>query len=219
MLKRKLMTLLFGALLAVLASSMLTAACSGPARLGLSAPAPTPATTGAGGDVLVRRPVQQLALSLMDLPPGFTIAEELKPALDAAADPFGRLSAYGVTYAPAAGAAGSDETWREVVSSVITYVGMAQAAEAFASWRSVVPLPYRLAEGVGPKLGDETVVYVRGSESGTRGVRPTCLVGLRTRNVIASISVAARSGTDVPVEAAVRLARLTAQRIQAAAGR
>ncbi len=202
-----------------LAGLTLAAACTSPDRFGAGARRATLAATG--GDLLVRRPAQQLALSLLDLPPGFTIAEELKPTLDGAAspDPWGRLSAYGVTYAPAPGATGVAENWGDVVSSVNAYVGTAQAAEAFASWRSAVPAQYRLSEDARAQLGDETVVYVRAGEPGPRGVRPTCLVGLRARNVIASISVSAPTGAAAPVESALRLARLTAQRIQAVAGR
>src|SRR5437867_7591395 len=102
----------------------------------------------AGGDVVVRRPAQQLAVLLADLPPGFTVAEELKPALDgtAAQDPWGRLSAYAVTYVPGSPAAGALDGWGDVVSSVNAYVGTAQAASAFATWRSAVPSQYRLVD-------------------------------------------------------------------------
>src|SRR5919202_5506525 len=108
-----------------LAGLTLVGACNGPDRLGADGRPATLAGAAAGGDLLVRRPAQQLALSLLDLPPGFTIAEELKPALDGAAspDPWGRLSAYGVTYAPAPGATGVAENWGDVVSSVNAYVG------------------------------------------------------------------------------------------------
>jgi hypothetical protein len=202
--------------LALLALSLATA-CGGRDWLGANVQRLSHA---ASGDLLVSRPAQQLALSLADLPPGFQVAEELKPALDtakAAQDPWGRLSAYAVTYVPAAGPAGTSPGWGDVVSSVNAYVGRAQATDAFASWRSAVPTQYRLVDAP-PKLGDETAVYVRDVDAAQRGPRPTCLVGVHVRNVIASVSVSASEGGDVPVETATRLARLTVQRIQAVAG-
>jgi len=197
---------------------LLTAACAGATRLGTA----VQRATGTRGEVLVRRPAQQLALSLADLPSGFTVAQELKPALDGSAgtqDPWGRISAYAVTYAPGVELGGAVDGWGDVISSVNAYVGTPQAANAFAAWRSAVPLQYRLAEDVSTRIGDETVVYVRGGEPGPRGVRPTCLVGLRQGNVVASVSVSAPAGAAAPIEAAIRFARLTVQRIQAVAGR
>jgi hypothetical protein len=70
-----------------------------------------------------------------------------------------------------------------------------------------------------PALGDETAVYVREVDPAQRGARPTCLVGIRVRNVMASVSVAGPAGAAAPVETAIRLARLTVQRIQSVAGR
>src|SRR5688572_8195631 len=54
-----------------------------------------------GGEPLVRRPAQQLALTLSDLPAGFGLGEELVSSTSptaAAGDPWGKVSAYAVTY-------------------------------------------------------------------------------------------------------------------------
>jgi hypothetical protein len=82
--------LLANALLAVLAPPALTPVG------GCTLPRP-PRTDD---DALVRRPAQQLALTLADLPPGFHLGEELSAPGPArgTSDPLGVVSAYSVTF-------------------------------------------------------------------------------------------------------------------------
>ncbi|MGH2371299.1 MAG: hypothetical protein ACRDI2_24250, partial [Chloroflexota bacterium] len=141
----------------------------------------------AGADALVRRPAQQLALVLADLPAGFRFGEEMAPALStpsapggpggplganpgaALPDPWGRLSAYSVTYlaAPAAPlAAGSADARAptpavgDVVSSVNAYVGVNEATAAFESWQASIPPVYRRLEQPPPGAPPGAAVYV-----------------------------------------------------------
>jgi hypothetical protein len=187
-----------------------------------------------GGEPLVTRPASQLGLVLADLPPGFRVMEELRPSptpVGAAhdPDPWGRTSAYSVTFGVAGGPggvgapAGPPRPAGEVVSSINAYVGTAQAQAAFAGWQSAVPGAYHATQASTRDLGDQAATYV---QSGANG-RATCLVGFRTHNVLASVwvSTTGTSGTPAvdtppvdPVATALTYARLVAQRIHKLAG-
>ncbi|MBI3970604.1 MAG: hypothetical protein HY332_04895 [Chloroflexi bacterium] len=181
----------------------------------------------AGGDLpvgplrteaLVRRPAQQLALALADLPQGFRVGAELSPPLDpskAAADPWGRVSAYAVTFIAAAADQQPAPALGDVISSVNAYLTPEQAAAAFAAWRDAVPPTYRAIAAPSRELGDGSVFYAHNDGA-------ACLVGFRVRNVFASVRVRAAPGVATadasPVETAQRLAGLVARRIEAVAG-
>lgn len=175
-----------------------------------------------GGEPLVRRPAQQLALTLSDLPAGFGLGEELVSSASstaAAGDPWGKVSAYAVTYValpvppPGSEPRSPPSGLGDVVSSVNAYAGANFARSAFAAWKAAVPQTYRpvLREQDGTTGGYSVYVQDGGS---------ACLIGFQTHNVIASIwaSAASKSGTP-PVAAAASLARLVARRIETVAGR
>ena len=176
------------------------------------------APVAASGEAVVRRPAQQLALALADLPPGFRAAEELAPSISPAQtgpDPWGRLSAYSATYTAATAAPSAPvppPPFAEVVSSVNSYSGVSPARTAFTSWQDAVPPVYRAVERRPPATA-EAVTYMQSS-------RAVCLVGFRTLNVIASVWVAATPGTETPpVDHALHLAEVVARRVAALAGR
>ena len=154
-------------------------------------------------------PARQIALTLADLPEGYQVADELVPKLDAARaaeDPWGRSSAYSVTFTGEA-----PSPWRDVVASVNAYDGTKHARAAFASWRVAVPPTYHRVAG-GTDLGEEAAVYVRRAASPRDAA--TSLVGLRRGSVIASVAVSAMAGMDAPVDAAIALARVMQTRIE-----
>jgi hypothetical protein len=137
----------------------------------------------------------------------------------AAGDPWGRVSAYAVTYvalpvpAPGAGRPSPPSGLGDVVSSVNAYAGADFARSAFAAWQAAVPQTYRPVplERDGTMVGYS--VYVQ--ENG-----PACLIGFRAHNVIASIWATAASGSAAPpIATATSFARLVAHRIEAVAGR
>jgi hypothetical protein len=196
----------------------------------------------------VRRPAQQLALTLADLPPGFYLGEELSAPGPArgTSDPLGVVSAYSVTFTFVAEANGVDgvdgldkvgEPLRalvgarrlarpapapgvgDVVSSVNAYAGTGPARSAFAAWQAAVPGQYTPVQA-----------HSGGAAAGNAGAaglsvyvqvpRAACLVGFRAHNVVASVWASAGSGAAAPpVAVATRLARLVAHRIEAVAGR
>jgi hypothetical protein len=175
-----------------------------------------------GGEPLVRRPAQQLALTLSDLPAGFGLGEELVSSAGttaAAGDPWGKVSAYAVTYValpvppPGPGRRSPPSGLGDVVSSVNAYAGADYARSAFAAWQAAVPQTYRpvLPERDGATAGYSVYVQDDGS---------ACLIGCQTHNVIASIWVSAASKSAAPpVAAAASFARLVAHRIETVAGR
>ncbi len=196
-------------------------------------------------DAPVLAPARQLALTLADLPAGFRLGPELAQTFDPAqvkSDPWGRLSAYSITYlagspAPAEArqdaspgeppAAGEMQPARmppstasallgDVSSSVNSYATAAQAHAAFQAWRAAVPPIYvRLSLSLA-RLGDDAAAYMQEGS-------PVCLVGFRRRNVLASIWVgAAHDGSSAagsPIERALQLASIVAARIDSGAGR
>jgi hypothetical protein len=172
-----------------------------------------------GREPLVRRPAQHLALTLSDLPSGFELGEELvSPAPAGVADPWGRVSAYAVTYvagpvpAPGAGLRGRPTGLGDVVSSVNAYAGADFARAAFEAWLASVPQTYQLVSAERDGAPAAFSVYVQGAS-------PACLIGFRAHNVIASIWVAAAPKTAAPpITAATGLARLVARRIEIVAG-
>jgi|GEM_PF-4725407 len=199
-------------------------------------------------DAPVLAPARQLALTLADLPPGFHLGPELAQTFDPAQvknDPWGRLSAYSITYlasAPATAAAGvrgeadepldSGDASRaqtvqalpapgrtllgDVSSSINSYATAAQAHAAFEAWRAAVPPIYVRLDLPLDGLGHDAVAYAQEGKS-------VYLVGFRRRNVLASIWVgAAPDGTGTagtPIERAVQLAGVVAARIDSGAGR
>ncbi len=172
---------------------------------------------------LVLRPAQQLAVALADLPAGFRVGEEMAPAGGTAPgpDPWGRLSAYSVTYV-AMPDADPAPFLGNVVSSVNAYDSAAHARAAFAAWQAALPTDYRPLNLPRDTINGDVAIYIQETATGAAGPgrRLLCLAGLRVRNVMASIWVAAAPGaTTPPVDTAVRLVRLTARRIDAVAGR
>jgi hypothetical protein len=182
-----------------------------------------PPSPGSRPDALVSLPAQRLALVLADMPVGFDVGQELVSVTPTGAmdppDPFGRLSAYAVTFR----APGNRGHAGDVVSSVNAYVGMTEAKAAFASWQAAVPNNYRLAEAPPPGAPPGSAAYVQAADG-------SCLLGFRSHNVIASVRVgptavplqvipkggAGDAGT--PVAQAVRLAALVLHRIDAGVG-
>jgi hypothetical protein len=159
----------------------------------------------AASDAPVLSPARLLGLTEADLPPGFRLTEEIAPTLAAAGldDPFGRLSAYSVTFTPA----GEPARAHDVVSSINAYASARHAQVAFEAWQAAVPPVYHavpLDIGLG---SGESAAYVQGS---------ACLLGFRARNVLASVRVdVVESAPESPTAAAARLARLVIRRIDA----
>ena len=152
----------------------------------------------------VLRPAQQLALALAELPPGFRQVDELAPKLSATGpdDPWGRVSAYSVTYAPSE----PRLDFGDIMSSVNAYSSAQYAQLAFDSWQAAVPRQYRATTvdvGLAPA---DVAAYVRDG---------ACLLGFRTRNVMASVLVTHRTGASV--EHAARFVRLLVEKISRSA--
>jgi hypothetical protein len=169
-----------------------------------------------GADTLVRRPAQHLALVLADLPDGFDVGEELVSVTPTGGsslpDAFGRLSAYAITFR----APGNRGRTGDVVSSVNAYVGLAEARASFADWQAAVPNTYRRLATPPPGAPPGAVAYVQAPDG-------ACLLGFRSRNVVASVRVGPLPGEPLGAagapEQTVRLASLVLHRIDAVAGR
>jgi hypothetical protein len=175
-----------------------------------------PVPTRPGADTLVRRPAQHLALVLADLPAGFDVGEELVSVTptggSAPPDPFGRLSAYAITFR----APGNRGRTADVVSSVNAYVGLAEARANFDAWQAAVPNTYRRLVTPPPGAPPGAVAYLQATEG-------ACLLGFRSRNIVASVRVGSLPGEPLGAagapEQTVRLASLVLHRIDAVAGR
>ena len=183
----------------------LATACGAPDALGIPAPK---SKRPAAPDALVFAPARQLALTLGDLPVGFRLAEELAPtyANSGMDDPYGRLSAYSATYAAA------EKEQGDVVSSINAYASVGHAETAFQSWQAAVPRQYRPIDLGGSLKGVSHVAFARDG---------ACLVGVRVRNVLASVLVQHGKQADhaggAPAEAAAALVQRVLQRIERAA--
>lgn len=198
-----------------------------------TAPAPaTPATAPA-----MPRQARDYVLKLDDLPPGFHLETEMTPTFPTTAsdDPWGRHSAYSVTFSPnvpsaAPGAPAersqvetsgitvvpAEEGRYDVVSSSNTYLSADAARSAMDDWRRALPRQYRLSEQTLPVQHGQTAVYVQPH---------SCLIGMQIGNVFASVWVgdskngaakgrAGSADAAAPLDFALRLAKTQAHRLE-----